>query len=129
MANTTDTSRIELIIERLNNVNPSDHGFSHQDCPICMDVLMPLSADQESSCQGPPVQLDCGHVFGKACISRWLTESTSCPTCRTLIIDLDLLDWRNERASILSDLTSLIQTQSHPGAIRLKAFIMREIIP
>ncbi|KAK9239281.1 hypothetical protein V1525DRAFT_398352 [Lipomyces kononenkoae] len=32
-----------------------------------------------------PLQMPCGHIFGKYCLKEWLTTSTTCPLCRTAI--------------------------------------------
>lgn len=32
-----------------------------------------------------PLQMPCGHVFGRSCLSHWLKENTSCPLCRVSV--------------------------------------------
>ena len=49
------------------------------DCNICMEPFG-STEDPES-----PVQLPCGHVMGRKCISRWLETSNSCPLCRHVL--------------------------------------------
>ena len=48
-------------------------------CNICMEPFG-STEDPES-----PVQLPCGHVMGRKCISRWLETSNSCPLCRHVL--------------------------------------------
>ena len=33
-----------------------------------------------------PVRLRCGHIFGRACITEWLTLGNSCPICRAKVL-------------------------------------------
>ncbi|KAK9380509.1 uncharacterized protein V2V93DRAFT_370890 [Kockiozyma suomiensis] len=32
-----------------------------------------------------PLQMPCGHIFGRNCLKEWLASSTTCPLCRTAI--------------------------------------------
>ena len=48
-----------------------DEPHSDCICPVCQDVL---EEPRETSCQ---------HAFCHECISRWLQEHDTCPTCRT----------------------------------------------
>ncbi|KAK7205828.1 hypothetical protein BZA70DRAFT_277153 [Myxozyma melibiosi] len=32
-----------------------------------------------------PLQMPCGHIFGRSCLKEWLASSTTCPLCRTAI--------------------------------------------
>ncbi|CEP63213.1 ubiquitin-protein ligase SAN1 LALA0_S07e05006g [Lachancea lanzarotensis] len=34
-----------------------------------------------------PVQLPCGHIFGRDCIREWTLEHNTCPVCRRPIVD------------------------------------------
>ena len=47
------------------------------DCPICRENMQQPALEQEFA-----TRLACGHVFGSACLARWLCENTSCPSCR-----------------------------------------------
>ena len=44
-------------------------------CSICKE---PFNSES-------PLQLPCGHVMGRKCISRWFETSNTCPLCRTVI--------------------------------------------
>ncbi|SCV00100.1 LAME_0G07514g1_1 [Lachancea meyersii CBS 8951] len=39
-----------------------------------------------------PVQLPCGHIFGRECIREWTQEHNTCPVCRRPIVDADGLN-------------------------------------
>lgn len=49
----------------------------NNECSICME---------ESGCDHT---LSCGHGFHRACISRWMEESNTCPYCRQPIMSDD----------------------------------------
>ncbi|XP_017087632.2 E3 ubiquitin-protein ligase RFWD3 [Drosophila bipectinata] len=61
------------------NLDDEDDGLT---CPICLDSWE-MSGDHRL------VSLRCGHLFGEACIRRWLNESQRqssvkvCPQCKT----------------------------------------------
>ena len=61
------------------------------DCSIC---LLPMNGDQRRT--------SCGHVFHSACLDRWLSQSSTCPLCRSdlprmnIIIDDDETDIEDE---------------------------------
>jgi hypothetical protein len=44
------------------------------DCAMCLEP-----------CTGHTVDLSCGHIFHRDCISSWLSDSRTCPTCRAEI--------------------------------------------
>ena len=48
-------------------------GEQLDPCCICLS--------EDTRC----VQTECGHVYHRACILKWLDESTTCPICRTVI--------------------------------------------
>ena len=48
---------------------------SSQECPICL-VGWHAAGPHRLSC------LQCGHLFGKNCIERWLAKHNKCPTCQ-----------------------------------------------
>ncbi|XP_059637676.1 uncharacterized protein LOC132279657 [Cornus florida] len=51
-------------------------------CPICLDVMSTDTMDiiYETCCL---------HVFHRRCISAWLSESNSCPTCRFQVLEMN----------------------------------------
>lgn len=52
--------------------------YGELECNICLDNFM-----LENSVR----KLDCGHVFHKDCIDKWLNNKTICPTCKQNIIE------------------------------------------
>ena len=46
--------------------------------------------DEECKTEVPethiPVQLRCGHTFGRVCITEWLMSGNSCPMCRAKVL-------------------------------------------
>lgn len=55
-------------LDDLRARNPGD-----AECSICMCDMEP---DEEI------FELDCGHLFHKACLDRWFAEKTTCPQCK-----------------------------------------------
>ncbi|KAK9365935.1 hypothetical protein V1509DRAFT_320168 [Lipomyces kononenkoae] len=43
------------------------------------------TSPQSEASEHVPLQMPCGHIFGKNCLKEWLTTSTTCPLCRTAI--------------------------------------------
>lgn len=58
-------------------------------CPVCQDVL-----------EDPKETIVCQHAFCYPCITRWLQEHDSCPTCRCPLVCGDLVSlhriWRDK---------------------------------
>ncbi|KAG4421110.1 hypothetical protein IFR04_005753 [Cadophora malorum] len=50
-----------------------------RECIICTN---PFGISTAGHVPEGPCRLPCGHVFGRACISQWLRDQTSCPFCR-----------------------------------------------
>ena len=65
------------------------------DCNICMEPFG-STEDPES-----PVQLPCGHVMGRKCISRWLETSNSCPLCRHVLFGQERGSQFEQEGSVL----------------------------
>jgi hypothetical protein len=42
-----------------------------------------LTPDPEPLPESPVVVKQCGHVFGRDCITRWMNSSNVCPMCRS----------------------------------------------
>ena len=70
---------VELRIP-LSDIEPED-----RQCSICKDNYTEADPADE------PVRLTCSHVFGLACLCRWLSEyGDSCPACRRVLHTSDL---------------------------------------
>lgn len=66
------------ILESFPVVATKDLPEGYHDCPICQEAFE-NKEDSEA-----PVRLPCRHIFGKSCISKWLSNNT-CPLCRDAI--------------------------------------------
>ena len=75
---TPSTRERRRFVNRLPQVDLKDFP-NETTCHICMDSFGGTE-DPES-----PVQLPCGHVMGRKCISRWLGTNDSCPLCRRVL--------------------------------------------
>ena len=49
-----------------------------KSCTICLDEFQ------------HPIILTCKHVFCESCINEWLNKNTTCPICRTTIVNSGL---------------------------------------
>lgn len=67
-------------VDQLPDIDLNDFP-NDTSCNICMDPFGSTN-DPES-----PVQLPCGHVMGRSCISKWLETSNSCPICRRVLFE------------------------------------------
>ncbi|KAL8793063.1 MAG: hypothetical protein Q9195_004375 [Heterodermia aff. obscurata] len=83
--------RTQQIAQCLTSINLSELQPSDRTCAICHEAFhdQPPQAG-EALAANPPEQhvklLQCRHVFGKDCITCWLTEHDDCPMCRAAII-------------------------------------------
>lgn len=59
-------NRKELYMIDINNIN-------NEACSICLE--------NPNEC----IQLKCGHVFHKSCITKWLKVKNNCPNCRKIM--------------------------------------------
>lgn len=93
--------KVEIGIENVDLV--LREAPPHDDvCPICLE-----------SC-GTQVETLCGHVFCKACISRWLGSSVRCPVC---ITDLREKTHAHQMSSTASSSKSTAASLSDPLSI------------
>lgn len=91
---------------RLNSPDPlSGDEVNYQASPTIEAPLLPQSplppADAGNNASSPPkylseenvdykhvpVELPCGHVFGRSCLYEWLKANTTCPLCRQKVED------------------------------------------
>lgn len=84
--------RTLLITQSLTSINLSELNPSDRTCAICHEAFQentPQAGDALLAAHPSPeqpVKLQCGHVFGEACITSWLTEHENCPLCRAVIV-------------------------------------------
>ena len=65
------------------NVLIQNDNFDGLLCPICGDIV-----------EDGVVIGQCGHLFGRKCLNRWIeekTESVPCPLCRASFIQSDVI--------------------------------------
>ncbi|XP_054735068.1 E3 ubiquitin-protein ligase RFWD3 isoform X1 [Anastrepha obliqua] len=82
----SNTPRVNALTGSGADGDEEDEGMT---CPICLD-------NWEMSGEHRLVSLRCGHLFGDACIRRWLAESArqsgfkACPQCKTKATNRDI---------------------------------------
>lgn len=59
-----------------------------RSCGMCREPYLGAE-DAEETYSEDPVQLSCGHIFGKTCISAWLLQSSTCAICRGEVREKD----------------------------------------
>ena len=70
-----------------------------QECPLCKTAY---SSDGTSE---DPVILPCHHIFGKYCLSAWLTgKKNTCPLCRAILFELPYVGELDDLDFILDNL-------------------------
>lgn len=68
------------LLESLPVISISELPEEHNTCHICKEAFENRN-DSEL-----PVRLPCGHIFGKICISKWISNRT-CPLCRAIFFE------------------------------------------
>lgn len=100
------------ILESFPAIATPDLPEGYQDCPICQESY---ESNEDSEV---PVRLPCQHIFGRTCISKWLSENT-CPLCRATIyranvgnVLVPLGDAREPTPSVLQHIDQIEQESS-----------------
>ena len=98
-----------------------DHVTSSQtmECPICYDVIA----------EGAVHSTPCGHVFHQACMTSWLERATTCPSCRTTVVEAPTnpdaepvwLGWFEERHRVIGERLAAHRVQLQAIAAALVA--------
>lgn len=65
---------------RCREASDEDLQQFNDPCAVCLDSLSAVELDGWSL--GTPRRLACGHIFHSACLSSWLEQHPTCPTCR-----------------------------------------------
>lgn len=67
----------------LLDISPDTIPPEDRNCGICREPYLGVRPTEDTDDFGEePVQLPCGHIYGKACISSWLLEQGTCGFCR-----------------------------------------------
>jgi hypothetical protein len=69
-------------------------------CPICH-----LAKCDEMPDYTKIIVTTCGHAFHRKCLKDWVAENTTCPTCRT-----DIINFHDEGAAFGSQETAAAST-------------------
>lgn len=56
-------------------VESKENGLKKAECFACYKPF-------DNAAHGP-IEVACGHLFGRTCIGKWLLHSNDCPHCRT----------------------------------------------
>lgn len=59
----------------------SPYQKATDECPICFDAFDKREVNVAEQCK---------HMFHKDCLTRWLSENTTCPVCRTSLMDREV---------------------------------------
>ncbi|KAJ3158132.1 hypothetical protein HDU86_003084 [Geranomyces michiganensis] len=55
----------------------------HPRCTVCQEEFsLPVATDVAAETEDDVARLECHHLFHRECISKWLGNSATCPTCR-----------------------------------------------
>ncbi|CAG8973520.1 hypothetical protein HYALB_00002846 [Hymenoscyphus albidus] len=60
---------------------PETLDFYHQIITKERERQTTTDMDNENECVGA-VQTECGHIFGKKCLAKWIQTQSTCPICR-----------------------------------------------
>jgi hypothetical protein len=65
-------------MKNMYNIRKGDYSDAigrGEICSVCLNKTNDLNS----------VKLNCGHIFHKSCISKWIKTKNTCPLCRTVI--------------------------------------------
>lgn len=70
------------VLEACPPASRAEIGQFDDTCTVCLE---PLVDEAGAACvpAGVARRLPCGHIFHSVCLSSWLEQQRSCPTCRT----------------------------------------------
>lgn len=74
--------KVTSFVEKLPRVSAQE--LEDVDCCIC--TLQYNGKTAETGPMEEAVRLPCSHVLGSSCLSQWLMNSSTCPTCRRKLL-------------------------------------------
>ncbi len=69
-------------VSSLPRVSLETLGDDDRNCAICKDEFGIKFQDKKSE---HPVRTPCGHVIGVECLTIWLSDHNTCPSCRAIL--------------------------------------------
>ncbi|KAL2037635.1 hypothetical protein N7G274_009580 [Stereocaulon virgatum] len=95
---------------------PTGEELDSKQCHICTQPFLTTRRPEI------PIKLNCGHIFGMACLLRWLNPlagngSNSCPLCRRPVLVEPEPDHEAIRRSILSRFDATVPRTSACGQV------------
>ncbi|CAD6446487.1 8b6d8822-44ae-44c0-8db4-8e55e1d52bd8-CDS [Sclerotinia trifoliorum] len=85
--------RFKAIKDMLQSVDAA--VLDSDKCSICMEPYDAADADKFNDHRASKLP-ECGHIFGRDCITNWLELNDTCPMCREeveLTLEFDLQVW------------------------------------
>ncbi|CCE79264.1 Piso0_001316 [Millerozyma farinosa CBS 7064] len=81
-------------------------------------------SDYNGTFNHSPIEMPCGHVFGKSCLSEWLKEHKTCPLCRSAVESEsaesnEVPTNRNDEGSNFLSLSGLLNGNNESNNIRV----------
>jgi hypothetical protein len=67
----------EAITRLYRSVDIHHPAIMDDPCSICLEAYY-----QASKIHAPAQLLACGHIFGGECLKEWLSQNSTCPSCR-----------------------------------------------
>ena len=104
----------DVSLSRENTRDESSSGLEDADCcPICLVEYEDGISEIRT--------LPCGHIFDRECIDSWLTEHTTCPSCREVIQNPIIEEYETDpRWQFISAFESTRRRHPHWGGSPLR---------
>ncbi|PMD22979.1 hypothetical protein NA56DRAFT_81552 [Hyaloscypha hepaticicola] len=78
---TSSRERLDAV-SSLPKVSLENLDDDDRNCAICKDEFGVVFQDKKSE---HPVRTPCGHVIGSECLTIWLSNHNTCPSCRAIL--------------------------------------------
>ncbi|CCE88549.1 Piso0_001316 [Millerozyma farinosa CBS 7064] len=80
-----EESHIRVSKRRKLNSEGNAQDTSHYNSSSSNNTEPKYLSDYNGTFNHSPIEMPCGHVFGKSCLSEWLKEHKTCPLCRSAV--------------------------------------------